>query len=245
MASTSDQTPSATANFGGSGGLSATVSIWQPIALQHLWTALHMARLCHERESELLQLGARSPDTEHQALAMTAVISAVSLVETYINEVYAVAADDNKVLRQQIDGIDNHAADLLGLVWNGTDMAAEKWSILDKFQFGLAVAGKPKMDSGVNPSQNMKRLIKLRNALVHFKPEWQVHDVAHKVEKDLKGIFADNQLYSGAPWFPAVCLAAGCAKWACDTSSAFVDAWSREMGIYVRHRNLLNALVPP
>lgn len=44
------------------------------------------------------------------------------------------------------------------------------------------------MDAGVNPCQNMKRLIKLRNALVHFKPEWQAHDVANKVEKDLKGV---------------------------------------------------------
>ncbi|MFJ2668108.1 hypothetical protein ACIO14_27560 [Nocardia fluminea] len=240
MMSNSDQIPSIEARAIGSGVSSATIKIWQPFATQHLWTALHMARLCDERETELLGQGETGPDIEHKALATTAVISAACFVESYVNEIYAVAADDNRALRAQMDGVDNRAAELLGLVWKGTDMAADKWALLDKYQFALAVAGKPKMNPGTNPCQNMKRLLRLRNALVHFKPEWQAHDVAHKVEADLKGIFPGNRLYGGAPWFPQVCLAYGCAEWACDTSISFVDTWCGEMGIKLRPQDSMD-----
>ncbi|GAD85349.1 hypothetical protein FEK33_03180 [Nocardia asteroides NBRC 15531] len=229
----------------GAGAFSATVQVWQPLATQHLWTALHMARLCDERENELLGLGYTGADVEHQALAMSAVISAACFLETYINEIYAVAADDNKTLRAPIAGVDGRAVELLGFVWKGADVAAEKWTVMDKYQFGLAVAGKPKMDAGRNPTQNAKHLIKLRNTLVHFKPEWQAHDVAHRVEKDLKTVFPGNRLYSGAPWFPAVCLASGCANWACDTSMDFVDTWCEEMGIAARPRDAVKDMAQP
>lgn len=229
----------------GTGTLSVAVEVWQPLATQHLWTALHMARLCEERETELLELGQKAPDIEHQSLAMTAVISATCFLETYVNEVYAVAADDNKGLRAPIAGIDSRAAELLGLVWKGTDFAGDKWTIMDKYQFALAVAGKPKFDAGQNPTQNAKHLIKLRNALVHFKPEWQAQDAAHKVEKDLITLFPGNRLYAGKPWFPAVCLASGCAKWACDTSISFVDAWCGEMGIEIRPQDAVKDMPRP
>ncbi|MET3954468.1 hypothetical protein ABIE52_001334 [Rhodococcus sp. OAS809] len=243
--SESKQVSVTTANFGGAATVSATVSIWQPFAVQHLWTALHMANLCNARENDLHRLGKLAPDIEHQSLATTAAMSAVYFVEAYINDIYAIAADDNRTLRTQLDGIDSRAVDLLGLVWKGTDVAAVNWTILDKYQFALAVAGKPRMNTGANPYQNMKRLIKLRNTLAHFKSEWQRNDVPHEVEKSLKNLFPDSRLYTGAPWFPQVCLASGCAKWACDTSTAFVDAWRSEMGVQFDYKTTMTSMPQP
>ncbi|MFD3746394.1 hypothetical protein [Nocardia sp. NPDC058633] len=245
MSSNNIQVPSATANFGGSGSMSATVSIWQPFAVQHLWTALHMARLCNDREDELVARGKMGPDVEHQSLAATAAMSAVYFVEAYINDVYAMAADDNGTLRSQLNGIDSRAAELLGLVWKGTDVAAEKWQILEKYQYALAVAGRPKMAAGQNPFQDMQQLIKLRDTLAHFKSEWQRHDVPHKVETSLKNRFPDSRLYAGVPWFPQVCLASGCAKWACDTSMAFVDSWRGEMGMEFDYKTTVASMPEP
>lgn len=191
-----------------------------------------MARMCAEKESELLAQGIAF-HIQHRSFAITAVISAVCFLEAHVNEVFADAADDNAVVRQRVRGIPEEAMNLLAQLWNGPEVAAgDRLAILAKYQLALVACGKSRMAANRNPFQKAQKLVDLRNALVHFKPEWQEHDVAHKLEKKLKPAgFAENRLPVGYPWYPNKCLAAGCAEWACETSCDFVNDWRSKMGL--------------
>lgn len=51
--------------------------------------------------------------------------------------------------------------------------------LLEKFDAVLRTARKPLMDKSRSPYQDVVPLIRLRNALVHFKPETQWSDEVH------------------------------------------------------------------
>jgi len=63
-----------------------------------------------------------------------------------------------------------------GCVWD----TIEEKPILTKYQLALTLCQKEKFDKGHNPYQDAHRLITLRNALVHYKPEWDTDLNEHK-----------------------------------------------------------------
>jgi len=85
-----------------------------------------------------------------------------------------------------------------------------------------------------SPFQEVEGLVKLRDALVHYKPEWSdVTKAAHpKLEARLKK-FPLNPAPSGGfiQWFPHLCLSAGCAEWATRAITTFVTAFCTRLGI--------------
>jgi hypothetical protein len=79
-------------------------------------------------------------------------------------------------------------------------------------------------------------LIKLRNALVHYEPEWTINIsdtekiTVQKFEKILKGKFQLNPLTGeGNSFFPDKCLGHGCAEWAVKSSIMFADEFFLRM----------------
>jgi hypothetical protein len=105
---------------------------------------------------------------------------------------------------------------------------------LDKYEALLEFAGRPSIDRSRQPYQDAAFLVKLRNLIVHFRPEtsWISED-PHKLEKWLKGKFPDNQLAAGTgnSWWPDYCLGHGCSEWAHKAARAFVDHVVNEIGI--------------
>lgn len=71
-------------------------------------------------------------------------------------------------------------------------------------------------------------LIKLRNALVHFKPEWDNEPDRHvNLEKLKKNFFSYSPFYDEKSFFiPHRCLSASCASWAHKTAVAFIEYFS-------------------
>jgi hypothetical protein len=58
---------------------------------------------------------------------------------------------------------------------------------LEKFEFALLLRGRPALESGKAPYQDITALTKLRNGLIHFKPESSDAIVEHaKLSKILK-----------------------------------------------------------
>jgi hypothetical protein len=52
------------------------------------------------------------------------------------------------------------------------------------------------MDRGIQPGQDTETLIRLRNAIVHFKPEWDEGQGTHgPVSNALEGRFAGNEYF--------------------------------------------------
>lgn len=109
----------------------------------------------------------------------------------------------------------------------------EKEPILEKYQIALVLNRKDKMDKGSEPYQSVVTLIKARNALVHFKPEWHDVQCVHEdISKRLKGKlelspFIDDK----APVFPMQCMSHGFASWAIRSSLDFVKHWSDLSGL--------------
>lgn len=111
------------------------------------------------------------------------------------------------------------------------DTAAElmdRNSILDKYQNTLGLLDAERFDKGTEANfQHASALIKLRNAITHFKPEWSDEQVFHrKLGKQLNGKFEPSPFFSeDKPLFPERCMSMGCADWAVKTSLRFILAF--------------------
>jgi hypothetical protein len=188
------------------------------LASQHRWTAEHNARLCRDLETELLSRGQQF-SVQHRSYAITSVISAVAFMESVVNEVFQDAAEYQTVsARERLDPLSTEDINRMGRFW--TASGERYMSVLDKYQMALLLASKDQLDEGSNPYQNAKYLVTIRNNLVHFRPSTHQHGEQQRLERAVADKFPPNGLLATAktPWFPAKCLGAGCAQWACETS---------------------------
>jgi hypothetical protein len=84
----------------------------------------------------------------------------------------------------------------MGKFWRATN-GGRYLDALDKWQWLLECCGLDRLDRGGRPAQEAVLLLRLRNSLVHFKPENIAADEEHELEKRLRGKFADNRLMEG------------------------------------------------
>src|SRR5215213_7966930 len=101
----------------------------------------------------------------HRGYVTAAVLSAVASLEATINEFFVDAQNENSPI---FEGVDPMIPRILAEYWEEIEGAR----ILTKYQMALILASKRKFDRGLSPYQEVDSLIQLRNALVHYKPEW-------------------------------------------------------------------------
>jgi hypothetical protein len=72
----------------------------------------------------------------------------------------------------------------------------------------------------------------LRNALVHYKPEWDTDLENHKkIEDRLKSRFKINPFsHDNDAFFPKKCLGHGCAEWSVQSVIKFIQDFYNKMG---------------
>jgi hypothetical protein len=199
-------------------------------ASTHLWNARHLARLCQEREKELVAQNAYEPDMQQRSHCVSALLASVAFLEALVNEVWQDAADtpaDED--SQRLAGLSRPEVARLRGLWQTEGV--ERMSILDKYGAALVAADKPGLDPGREPFGSVKVAIQLRNALMHFQPKLQWHDEQHKLEKALRGKFAENPLPILGTWYPHKALGAGCAQWAWSKCLDFAKEWWQLMGL--------------
>jgi hypothetical protein len=159
----------------------------------------------------------------------------VAALEAAINEFYLEVQDKSHI------GVGEVTADqcvVMGELWEEID----QFSILKKYELALAFCGRDKLDRGAEPFQSAAALIDLRNALVHFKPEWDHSLDRHLLlHERLKNKFADCALSLRAEgkmlWFPHACMGLGCANWAVESARRFANHFAISMGIPPRFPN--------
>jgi hypothetical protein len=221
------------------------------LSVGHLKNAAHFARLTGEVERhKRFVWGTIKP---HDAYAMGAVLSSVAFVEAAVNEVYADAADDShpmEVMRIIGEGyaerMPEELRSLLAGLWN-----TQRWrmtaSTLDKYQVALGFAGAERFDPGAAPFQDVRLLIQLRNALVHFEPTSHHEGISEpsRLERSLTGKFDPNPLAAFpvgsrpddpvVPFLPDRCLGHGCALWTLRSSVAFTQEFFTRMDLEAHH----------
>ncbi len=218
----------------GGGRISARLSTRAYLSISHILAADLFSQNCAQIEKAYNGIFSNELFNEHRSYVIGAIFSAVSFLEATINEFLADTLDHSD--GEVVSNLDSTTKTQLALLWKHGRI--EKFSILEKYQLVLTVAGKDLFEQGSPPYQDVDYLTKLRNALVHYKPEWiessqgtQDQKTAHKMEKLLRGKFSLNPLTSsGNPFYPDKCLSHGCAKWAIISSLKFVDEFYSRLG---------------
>jgi hypothetical protein len=122
---------------------------------------------------------------------------------------------------------------------------------LDKFKTALELSKLEPFDTNTFPYQDITLVMKLRNALVHYKPESSKAPMSddftskdiHIFEKRLKNKFPLNPLTSlGNPFFPDKCLSHGCSQWTVQSCIKFADLFYSKMGMANPYEHVRNRL---
>jgi hypothetical protein len=215
--------------FGGT----ITVSVKAGLARLHLQSAERFSAQCESIATSEAALPWPQPHwDDSRSLVSAAVILSVAALEATANEFYLEAVDGNTETMQRLG---ERGRRMLATMWEDVD----EHSILHKYELALACCEVPAFNRGEGAYQAAASLIDLRNALVHFKPEWDHSLDQHaKLQKRLAGRFQNCALASRAEgrmlWFPNLCLSAGCATWAVSTVRAFIVDFCERLKIQVR-----------
>lgn len=201
-----------------------------PLSLKANFSDNHMLSAAHfARQSAIIETNYKDEITEelraeHRAYVTGAIIVSVASLEATINEVFISAVDDENLFEDFDHTTPKVLKELLDVV--------ERSEILQKYQFVLTAANKEAFECGKSPYQDVAGLIKLRNGLVHYKPEWDTDLKEHKkIEDWLKPRFNTNPFsHDNNAFFPERCLGHGCAEWSVKSTIEFIEDFYRRMG---------------
>jgi hypothetical protein len=221
------------------------IAIRHYFSLSHLAAASVMAKQCEDIESaESLSVEWPASNHTNQACAISALISSVAFLEATINEVFSDCADGTSPHSQPFPN-----AGLLASLWAQGVPRTASYSVIEKYQIALTLAGKEQMPINCNPAQDVDALVFARNYLIHFEPEFvrstTVSEKAkfQKIHSRLRNKFELNRLApKNCLFFPEKALGAGCAKWAASTALAFTDCFFRSVGVPPTYDHLRSEL---
>jgi hypothetical protein len=201
---------------------------------QHLEAAL----LCAQQAQafEVAHVGQRVFISEHRSTVVGAVLFSVACLEAAANELFADAAEGTL---SRLRPLDDKTVARLGQMWKAGVPRTARFKITEKFSIALALADREPLDRGSETWQSAERLVRLRNALTHYEPEWVETSAAtgaapHKFETELKGKFAINPLAADElSFYPDKLLGFGCAAWSISTAAQFIAVFSERLGLLV------------
>ena len=104
----------------------------------------------------------------------------------------------------------------------------ERKTTLEKFEFALLLSEKPSIDKGSTPYRDVQIVVELRNALVHFKPEWDTQADRHlKLSKKLENKFDPSPFLNDKLIFPRRWATHGCTSWGVHSCLKFAAEFER------------------
>jgi hypothetical protein len=193
-------------------GHKPTIRLRAGFAIPNLRAASHFALSAAKIERKHFgeQLSSFYDEIRYNVLA--SVLLSVASLEANINELLADKGN--------IPGINTSAEEVVVEL-------LEQSSILDKYQSFLRLRGFKVMDGGSEPFQSAAVLVRLRNSLVHFKPEWHDEQNHHaRIGSNLLGKFELSPFFKASDVvFPERSMSAGCANWAVCTALSFMKTF--------------------
>ena len=189
------------------------------------------ARAFESRAMQQEQSGAAAAGdlVRHRSYVTGAVLSAAAFLEASINELYlelhALKSGERTRLPRKVLAV-------LGRFWSDIERAP----VLHRYQVVLMVADAERFDERRAPFQEADSLMKLRDALVHFRPEKpESRRRLRTLEQRLRNQFDANPLApADSEWFPDLCLSAACAEWAVQSADEFTEDFCKRMALPAR-----------
>ncbi len=194
----------------------------------HLWAAEHFMGLASDIEAA--HQGQSKFNIKHRTYVTGAVFASVAFLEAAINELFKDAADKHESYVGSLGGV---VLSELADKWEQTEGRNKHVYILKKYQFALKFAQQPIFIKNEPPYKDVGLLIRLRNELVHYKPETLGGTDIHGLQVELENKFPINAIMvnSASPFFPDKCLGYGCVKWALTSSRNFTDEFFKKLGV--------------
>lgn len=207
--------------------LVANATLRMNLAIHHLLGAATFAREVKAIEAE--HAGEPFGEFFERILwySSACVLSCAAGLEAYANEMFVDRA--------------THFPDLPAPVADKIWELLEPKTPVEKFDMAVLLRDKSVLDRGTEPTQGVVVLTKVRNALTHFKPEWDNEQVEHaKLAKALSGRFAPSLfLPSSESLFPRRWASAGACEWAVTTCVEFLLAFEAKAVLHSRVRRLI------
>ena len=214
---------------------------WTDMARAYLWSARHFSDLAGEQE----QTGGIGANTElyrrHRSYVVAAILSSTTYLESTINEIYADCSEEGASWHL-LESSPTHRK-IIGSLWCDE---IRRLPTLRKYQLALRSGSLAEFDEGQAPYSDAALQVRLRNALVHYEPDWVYtersdgtplqQDQMHKWERALRAKFDLNPLAGEKyPFWPERCLSAGCARWSTMAVDRFVGDFRDRIGS-IAHR---------
>jgi hypothetical protein len=189
--------------------MSATVKTRTNYAVPHLLSAATFSRRLGEIETRHSGQDFGPFWDEILAHATATVLLAVAGLESYANELFIDMNQNFPGVRQE----------LLEKLWSDN----ERKSTLDKFDLALLLREASTRVAGIESFQSVDALVRLRNALMHFKPEWE--PAKHKqLSSELRSFFKPSKfLVSDQGVFPRAWASHDCTIWAVNSVLSFIE----------------------
>lgn len=188
-----------------------TLSVLTNLSITHMAAAAQFARAAGE--GERAHAGEPFGDfwDEIQANATACILLSVTALEAYANELFLNRHEVFPDMRPAV----------MDRIWE----QYERESIREKYEFALLLRDGDAFDRGAPTSQNFDVLIRLRNALTHFKPEWSDEADEHaRLSRALEHRAVRSPFYQAhEPLFPRAWASHATARWAVRSALAFVE----------------------
>jgi hypothetical protein len=165
-------------------------------------------------ELERTYAGTEDDRFEIQDCAAACIFADVAALEAYANELFF----------QPQTTFPHHPIAEIRDRWK----CIQRSPIIDKFQCALSLWQRPRLDEGKYPTQDVALVIKLRNALVHFIPEWETKADEHRtLSANLKPKFTPSTIFEGGLLFPNRWATHSCLEWAIQSTLDFADYFEK------------------
>jgi hypothetical protein len=227
----------------GVGKDAGTVKTWSGFSTAHLRSAVFFSQKARELEALVTADQEKFLADEfnnHRSYVVGAIFASVAYLECLINEIFADTTHGRPF--SHFGTLDVITIQKMALLWTYPRFGRSE-TIMEKYQIALELANRTRFPKKHSQFSDAAILIELRNALMHYKPEWIATisadetegGVARELHLRLKNKFSLNPVMPPMnPFFPDKCLSAGCARWSVITVVEFVDEFSKQMGMAIR-----------
>lgn len=187
-------------------------------AVQHLLGAARLAREIHDIECEHAGQPLSLFFDDVIGASCGAVMLSVASIESFANEVFS----------ERLRHFPASPEALVKLLW----AEYERKSVIDKFELAVRLRSGGELDRGARPVQSLDVLVRLRNAIVHFKPEWFGDAPAHeRLSRQMENLAVRSAWLPNEPLFPRAWVSHGSATWAVRTVMDFAQYLSQLSGV--------------
>jgi hypothetical protein len=197
-----------------------------------LKSALILSNKCLETEKSI---GPRKRGVlieEYKAYFYGAIFNCVSYLESYINELFVDISEGNF---HNIK-IDDTSIIQIKELWNLNIPKIASCKTIDKYQVMLIICNKSLFKKSLRPYQDVDIIIKLRNSLIHYEPEYiqstfkNPDAQLHKFEKLLHERIEINPFATKLDdYYPTKIISYSCCNWAIKSISNFIDDFNNKI----------------